>query len=204
MRLRSCIRNVNKHFWCHCQGGSQHLLSVYRLHGVILTSIISLTDLSAAMCLFMVFTGSCMTGFDLPANYLSDLESLIRKSRLRLSSPGSSGSHVREIVDKFQGSPPPHKPALMAARRCINDFSAPSSANVRNSLEKNIGDGSFDIKPALINMVQQSPFCSKTSEDVNAHLQHFLEICITFTIRGITQDVVRLHLFPFSLLGKEK
>jgi hypothetical protein len=52
--------------------------------------------------------------------------------------------------------------------------------------------------------VQQSPFCGKASEDANAHLQHFLEICSTFTIRGVTQDVVPLHLFPFSLLEKAK
>jgi hypothetical protein len=44
--LRSCIRNINKHFWRRCRGGSQYLLSVYRLHGIILTTIISLTDLS--------------------------------------------------------------------------------------------------------------------------------------------------------------
>jgi hypothetical protein len=68
----------------------------------------------------------------------------------------------------------------------------------------NIRDGSFELKPALINMVQKSPFCSKASEDANAHLQHFLEICNTFTIRGVTQDVVHLYLFPFSLLGKAK
>jgi hypothetical protein len=79
-----------------------------------------------------------MTGFDLPANYHSDLESLIRKSRLRLSSLGSYRSHVREIVDKIQGSPPPHEPALMAARRCINDLSAPSSANIKTGPETNI------------------------------------------------------------------
>jgi hypothetical protein len=60
-----------------------------------------------------------MTGFDLPANYHSDPESPIRRSPSRLSSPGSSRSHVREIVDKFQGSPPPHEPALMAAQKCI-------------------------------------------------------------------------------------
>jgi hypothetical protein len=130
----------------------------------------------------MVFTGSCMTGFNLPANFHLDLESLIRKSCLRLSSPRSFGSHVREIVDKFQGSPPPHKPALMAARRCINDFSASSNGNVRTGPEMNIGDGSFELKLALINMVQQSPFCGKASEDPNSHLQHFLEICSTFTI----------------------
>jgi hypothetical protein len=129
-------------------------LSVYTLHRIILASIITLTDLSAALCLFMVFIGSCMTGFNLPANYHSDLESLKSKSRSRLSSPGSSGSHVREFVDKFRGSPPPHKPALMAARRCINDFSAPSSANVRTGLEMNIGDDGFELKPALMIMVQ--------------------------------------------------
>jgi hypothetical protein len=101
VRLQSCIQNVSKHFWHRCQGGSRYLFSIYRLHSIILTSIISLIDLSAALCLFMVFTGSCMTGFDLPTNYHSDPESLIRKSRSRLSSPGSSGSHVREVVDKF-------------------------------------------------------------------------------------------------------
>jgi hypothetical protein len=153
MCLRSYIRNVNKHFWRRCWGGSQYLLSVYRLHRIILASIISLTELSVALCLFMVFTGSCKTGFDLPTNYHSDPASLIRKSRSKLSWPGSSGSHVREAVDKFQGSPLPHEPALMDARRCINDFSTPSSANVRTGPETNIGDGSFELKLALINMV---------------------------------------------------
>jgi hypothetical protein len=115
-----------------------------------------------------------------------DPEYPIRKSRSRLSSPGSFRSHVREIVNQFQGSSLPHEPALMAAQRCINDFSAPSCANVRTSPETDNGDSSFELKPALINMVQQSPFCGKASEDANAHLQHSLEICSTFTIRGVT------------------
>jgi hypothetical protein len=93
----------------------------------------------------MVFTESYMTRFDLLANYHSDPESLIRKSHSRLSSLGSFGSHVREIIDKFQGSPPPPEPALMAARRCTNDFSAPSSANVRTGLETNIRDVSSNL-----------------------------------------------------------
>jgi hypothetical protein len=111
-----------------------------------------------------------MTRFDLPANYHSDPESLIRMSRSRLSSPASSGFHVREAVDKFQGSLLPHEPALIVVQRCIDDFSAPSNANVKTDPEMNIGDGSFELKPSLINMVHQSPFCGKTSEDANAHL----------------------------------
>jgi hypothetical protein len=123
-----------------------------------------------------------MTGFDLPANYHSDPESLIRKSRSRFSSPGSSRSHVRDIVDKFQGSAPPQEPTQMAGRKCINDFLALSSSNVRTGLEMNVEDGSFELKLALINMVQQSMFCGKVSEDANAHLQHFMEIYSIFTI----------------------
>jgi hypothetical protein len=49
VHLRSCIRNINKHFWHCCHGGSQYLLSIYRLHGIILASIISPVDLSATL-----------------------------------------------------------------------------------------------------------------------------------------------------------
>jgi hypothetical protein len=145
-------------------------------------SIISLANLFASLCLCLVFVERCMTGFDLPANYHSDPESLIRKSRSRFSSPGSSGSHVRDIIDRFQGSPPPQEPAQMAGQKCINDILALSSSTVRTGPGTNVRHGSFKLKPVLINMVQQSPFCGKASEDANAHLQHFLEICSTFTI----------------------
>jgi hypothetical protein len=39
---------------------------------------------------------------------------------------------------------------------------------------------------------------------VSAHLQHFLEICSTFTIKGVSKDAILLYLFPFSLLEKAK
>ena len=53
-------------------------------------------------------------------------------------------------------------------------------------------------------MVQASPFCEKASEDANAHIQNFLEVSNTINPKGTTMDVVRLRLFPFSLLGKAK
>jgi hypothetical protein len=87
LHLRSCIRNVNNHFRHRCWGGSQYPLCVYRLHRIVLASIISLTELFVALCLFMVYTGKCMTGFDFQANYHPDLESLQRKAHSRLSSP---------------------------------------------------------------------------------------------------------------------
>jgi hypothetical protein len=67
-----------------------------------------------------------------------------------------------------------------------------------------VADGNFELNAVLINMVQANPFSGKSNEDANAHLQHFLEVCRTYTIRGVTDDAIHLHLFPFSLLGKVK
>ena len=90
------------------------------------------------------------------------------------------------------------------ANRTIHDFFAPSAANVATGPDIINADTHFELKPTLITMVQASPFCGKANEDANEHLQHFLEICSTFTIKGVTQEAIRLCLFPFSLLGKVK
>ena len=89
------------------------------------------------------------------------------------------------------------------ANKTLREFSAPTTANIRTGPNVNVGDGGFELKPALINMVQASQFCGKAHEDVSAHLQHFLEICSTFTIKGVTKDAILLRLFPFSLLGRQ-
>ena len=53
-------------------------------------------------------------------------------------------------------------------------------------------------------MVQASPFCGNANDDTSAHLQQFFELCNTFVIKGVSQDAIRLRLFPFSLLGRAK
>jgi hypothetical protein len=58
----------------------------------------------------------------------------------------------------------------------------------------------FEIKTSTICMVQHSPFTSK--EDLNLHLQAFVQLCQTLNMDGVTQDQMRAWLFPFSLLGK--
>jgi hypothetical protein len=90
------------------------------------------------------------------------------------------------------------------AERTIHEFSTPSNTNDPTEPTTTVGDRIFELKPALINMVQANPFTGKLNEDANAHLQHFLEVCRTFTIRGVTDDAICLRLFPFSMLGKEK
>jgi hypothetical protein len=56
------------------------------------------------------------------------------------------------------------------ADKTLREFSAPTTDNIRTGLETNIGDNGFELKPALINMVQARQFCGKAHEDVNVHL----------------------------------
>ena len=90
------------------------------------------------------------------------------------------------------------------AEKTLRDFSVPSATNVATGLNIDVGDVNFELKSNLINMVQASPFCGKTNEDANTHLQNFLELSKTVTIRAVTADAIRLRLFLFSLLGKAK
>ena len=138
-----------------------------------------------------------MTGFDLSTNYVEDPKALIRRTRAKLQKVPASESEDNRI----RWTLTPEFEAM--ADKTLREFSTPTTANIRTGPNVNVGDDGFELKPALINMVQASQFRGKAHEDASAHLQHFLEICSTFTIKGVTKAIL-LHLFPFSLLGKAK
>jgi hypothetical protein len=95
VRLRSCIRSINKDFWHRCWGGSQYFLSVYRLHRIILTGIISLTDLSAILWLFVVVTRKCFVRPESPTVHHSFL-----RFTSRFISIGLLGSLIQQVSKK--------------------------------------------------------------------------------------------------------
>ena len=57
----------------------------------------------------------------------------------------------------------------------------------------------FELKPALITIVQQNQFTSHPTEDPNEHLGRFLRMANTVKLNGVRPEVIKLHLFPFSL-----
>jgi hypothetical protein len=57
----------------------------------------------------------------------------------------------------------------------------------------------FEIKPALLNLVQQNEFSGSPTEDPNLHISTFLRLSGTLKAN---QEAFRLHLFPFSLRDK--
>ena len=57
----------------------------------------------------------------------------------------------------------------------------------------------FELKPTLITMVQQNQFTGHPTEDPNEHLGRFLRMENIVNLNGIRPEVIKLHLFPFSL-----
>ena len=135
-----------------------------------------------------------MSGFDLLNNYTDNPEALLRKSRSRTTSSFAS-LPVVELV-----TPVPSATTAMA--KSLHDYSTPAIANVPVGPAVNTDTRNFELRTGLITMVQANQFCGLPSENANAHLQHFLELCDTIVIKGVTQDIIRLRLFPFSLVGK--
>ena len=57
----------------------------------------------------------------------------------------------------------------------------------------------FELKPALINMVQQNQFTGHPTENPNEHLGRFLRIASSIKLNGVRSEVIQLQMFPFSL-----
>ena len=55
----------------------------------------------------------------------------------------------------------------------------------------------FDLKPALITMVQQHQFIGHPSEDPNEHMGRFMRMENTIKLNGVRLEVIKLQLFPF-------
>ena len=57
----------------------------------------------------------------------------------------------------------------------------------------------FELKSALITMVQQHQFTGHPSEDHNEHMGRFMRMANTVKMNGVRLEVIKLQLFFFSL-----
>ncbi|XP_073018256.1 uncharacterized protein [Primulina eburnea] len=82
----------------------------------------------------------------------------------------------------------------------IRDHFRPVLSNHYSGIARGtINANNFELKPALINMVQQNQFAGTAVSDPHVHLRTFLEITDTVKIDNVSDDIIRLRLFPFSL-----
>ncbi len=90
-------------------------------------------------------------------------------------------------------------------KRLLSDYAVPNVNGAQPSIVRpTVNANNFEIKPGLIQMVQQEQFGGGPSEDPHAHLANFLEICDTIKMNGVSDDAIRLRLFSFSLKDKAK
>ncbi|KAK8644700.1 hypothetical protein V6N13_124000 [Hibiscus sabdariffa] len=63
----------------------------------------------------------------------------------------------------------------------------------------------FELKSVMFNMLNTlGQFGGTPTENARQHLKSFLEICNSFKIHGVSNDVLKLKLFPYSLRDKAK
>jgi DNA-binding TFAR19-related protein (PDSD5 family) len=100
-----------------------------------------------------------MTSFDLPTNYVEDLEALFRRTKAKLKKVLALESEDNQTRQSLT-------PVFEATTdKTLRKFSSPTTVNICTRPAINIGDNAFELKLALINMVQASQFCEKAHED---------------------------------------
>ena len=87
--------------------------------------------------------------------------------------------------------PPPHM--------LLEEFALPplvvQSAIRRPPIQAN----NFELKGVTLQMHHNIQFHGLPSENPNAHLTNFIEVCDTVKYNGVTEEALGLRLFPLSL-----
>jgi hypothetical protein len=138
-----------------------------------------------------------MSGFNLSENFILDPKALLKKK----GTHASTSSTTPPITEPLMSVP---ATTINMAQKSLREFSVLTVANVPTGPAVNLGDKNFELRTGLITMVQATPFYGLPSEDANAHLQQFLELCDTIVIKDVAPEAIKLRLFPFSLVGKAK
>ncbi|XP_061370538.1 uncharacterized protein LOC133313218, partial [Gastrolobium bilobum] len=125
-----------------------------------------------------------------------ELEKTIRKNRKtarqrKLQERGESSVTIQEEVMEENHRPPPH--------RTLGDYMTPTVIPPIGSVVRpTVEPDNFELKPALVQLVQKEQFAGTSAEDLYLHIENFL-LLSTVKINGVTRDAILLRLFTHSL-----
>lgn len=146
---------------------------------------------------------NCMTlaFIDISVSFLSSSGSSPGESPASSQSLGMEGSVIIGLKDSSDEESQPKK--TMAVPRRLKDYALPTGENFRTS----IGQPSLQtiltgdhVHGAAATLPRVTP----GGRTPNPQLKMFLQICATFKVHGVTDDAIRLKLFPFPLAGKPR
>ncbi|CAA7047494.1 unnamed protein product [Microthlaspi erraticum] len=112
---------------------------------------------------------------------------------------------VADTMDVPEGNGNPLGNGLGRARqtRPIGLGDAPNRHQQRQGIvPPPVQNHNFEIKLGMINLVQNKMFHGLPSEDPIDHLDEFDRLCDLTKINGVSEDAIKLRLFPMSLADK--
>ena len=81
----------------------------------------------------------------------------------------------------------------------LEEFALPPTVVQSTIRRPPIQANNFELKGVTLQMLHNIQFQGLLSENPNAHLMSFIEVCDTVKYNGVTEEALRLHLFPLSL-----
>ncbi|VFQ82079.1 unnamed protein product [Cuscuta campestris] len=127
------------------------------------------------------------------APFTENPEKILRQNTLK-NSPGGDFEEEEEIeVDQ------PIMEENNERRRTVLQAMSPAYVEEDPIRLPNTDAHTFEIKPAMIQMVSNNQFRGMKGEDPRAHMLWFSRTCQTLKMNGVTSDRIKLSLFPFSL-----
>lgn len=80
----------------------------------------------------------------------------------------------------------------------LKDYATPYQEDPYSSITPpTIEANNFELKPALLQIVQQNQLSGNPIEDPNLHLSVFVQYTNTLKANGINPKIIQLHFSPF-------
>ncbi|GJY31618.1 hypothetical protein Tco_0415113 [Tanacetum coccineum] len=126
------------------------------------------------------------------SNFLNNLNVTIPRRRNKRRAPNILEPELRTII------------APMAERTMEELLRAPTEGYGEAIVLPEINADHFEIKTNLLQLVQANPFHGLENENPHAHINSFKRITSTLRFRNVSNDVIKLMMFPYSLEGDAK
>ncbi|KAL4367044.1 hypothetical protein GQ457_05G022450 [Hibiscus cannabinus] len=121
---------------------------------------------------------------------------------------GQQPAYGQELPARADGAiaPPAQQMNQQLPARTVRDYLAEDLVGLNPTVTMPDFEAEhFELKPVIFNMLNTlGQFGGTPIENARQHVKSFLEICNSFKIHGVSNDVLKLKLFPYSLRDKAK
>ncbi|XP_062104114.1 uncharacterized protein LOC133815274 [Humulus lupulus] len=115
---------------------------------------------------------------------------------------------AENVGEEEEGAQNMTNPIVLAddRARAIREYAAPMFNELNPGIVRpEIQAPQFELKPVMFQMLQTvGQFSGLPTEDPHLHIRSFLEVSDSFKLQGVSEEALRLKLFPFSLRDRAR